>query len=77
MDEFLDTSDIVFEEPEEIMAAESSNPDTELPEKKKKKKVIDNATNMTEVDMCFEIEEIELNLSRVGGDNLLNWIFVN
>lgn len=31
-----------------------------------KSKVIDNATNMTEVDMSFEIEEIELRIAQVS-----------
>lgn len=62
MDEFEDTKDILFDEREEIMAEEGGEVD--LPSLEKKK-VIDNATNMTEVEMDFQIEDIELTLSQV------------
>ena len=47
---------MIFEEREDLLSVEGGSTKT---------KVIDNATNMTEVDMSFEIEDIEVKISQV------------
>lgn len=59
LDEFQGTKDVILEEREEMLSAEQEGSDAV------KTKVIDNATNMTEVDMSFEIEEIEVKIAQV------------
>ena len=55
-DLFEDTKGVIFEEREDLLSVEGGSTKT---------KVIDNATNMTEVDMSFEIEDIEVKISQV------------
>lgn len=61
MDDFEDTKEVIFDEREEMLMEEGGSGSAPGG----KTKVIDSATNMTEVDMSFEIEEIEVRLSQV------------
>lgn len=64
-DEFEGAHEIILEEREEL-SSEAALPDgSESSVDTQKSKVIDNATNMTEVDMSFEIEEIEVRIAQV------------
>lgn len=63
-DEFEDTREVILEEREEMLADGTSQL-TPPGEASSNTKVIDNATNMTEVDMSFEIEEIEVRIAQV------------
>ena len=65
-DEFEDTREVILEEREEMLSANDDAGSSEASYITTKSKVIDNATNMTEVDMSFEIEEIELRIAQVS-----------
>lgn len=62
MDGLSDIHEVIKEEPEDL--SEDAE-DAEATGLKGKAKVIENATNMTDVDLSFEIEEIEVKISQV------------
>lgn len=59
---------IIHEEREELLAAVKEDEETPA-----KSKVIDNATNMCDLDLSFDIDEIEVRLNQVSLEQLVNF----